>query len=256
MSDPNLNSLREFFLQDIWLLDIFGNPATTASFVFVPCAADFSFGKPQFKSANIDLTDCPTIVSHVSEDGEDIDFEEATILWLRGRIAKIFGVQTPFSQGLTDLFQMAFVIGDKQFQPAQIFMLAIVGGQIGDYDGLEMDFAFHFNSQSKPAWRKLAIAEFVGLLLEKPDETSEYFDYFSDGSGVTMIEFQRDAANLMMKSGVLVSDDFDEEVDPHLGNGYFSSRECIDCNGIGEEYIKYPIRQTCETCKGSGRVNW
>jgi len=256
MPDADLNRLREYFSGDIWLLDVFGRTVETPNFQFIPCAAEFPLGKHGFKSADIDLAGCPRIMSCVVEDGESFDHEEATFLWLRGRIAAIFGIQPPFSQGLYDIFQLAFAVVHTQNYPVRLNMMAVTGGNIGDYGGCELDFAFHFDAHVESNVRKLAIAELLAELLRKPDDIKEYFDYVSDGCDVTMIEFNRTAARFTLKSGSMISGDFDDELDPHLGWGYFSTRECPDCNGLGEEYTIYPMRQTCEHCNGDGRVHW
>ena len=250
MTHEQLRQLRDYFSHDVWLLDVFGHTAKSPDFHFVTCALEFPFTKRTSLPFSSDfVASCP--VSHwLSDDGWEIDVDQPHVIWLRGRIAHLFGVNVPFAQESSDVSQVAFVAVTARQDLIQIHPFLLIGGGIGDYGEFETDFKITFPSSVDAQARKMIATQFTTLLTANNDLT-EFSDFMSDGIVVYRIRLNSTLASITSLGGAN-----EENPDDHAGFGYFPDRECLDCNGTGEEYIKYPIRQTCETCNGTGRVHW
>jgi|GEM_PF-6099544 len=242
--------LREIFSGDVWLLDSFGRSVESPSFLFVACAIDFPLQTRVELPFPENIRETHPITSRVELDGEDYGWNP-NIIWLRGRIGKLFGFHSPFSQGNDFPFQMGFVGIEKEKPPFEIHSFAMLGGTIDDYGGFMLDFDMRFAPAVSDAISESILSEFCSLLIADNDVV-EYSDYLFDGYGdVDRVSLTRNGAVTER-----LSETDPDDPDDHARFGYFPDRECLDCRGIGEEYIRYPIRQVCETCRGSGRVTW
>ena len=244
---------------DFWLLDVLGNAARAGQFLFVPCALHCSFSGPKFKSSLIAQTKLPAFAKYWRDDDYVIDYvDDANVFWCRGRMMAIFGHQPVFSQTAWQrncTFETTFLAIDTLQEPLYAVPMLLTdwdGEPYDDYAGPDFIARLAF-PKSHPSTACDAIAtQFWRLLLEDISDVHHYSDFLEIAYTVSKVTFDELGASL-----VSTTTDHDCEVsDNHSGYGYFNNRWCLDCNGFGEEYVRYPIRQTCETCHGSGTVRW
>lgn len=244
---------------DFWLLDVFGEAVRAGQFLFVPCALHCSFARPKFRSSQVADGRLPSFAKHWRSDDHVIDYDDdANVFWCRGRIMAIFGYQPVFSQTAWQrncTFETTFLAIDtlrRHLHAVPMLLTDWDGEPYDDYAGPDFIARLAFPKSHPNTECDALAAQFWELLLQKTQDVRHYSDYLEIAYTVSRVTFNAFGASLVSTSTV---DDY-EFSDNHGGYGYFADRWCLDCNGVGEEYIRYPIRQTCETCHGLGTVNW
>ncbi|MEM7478026.1 MAG: hypothetical protein AAF483_23825 [Planctomycetota bacterium] len=255
MWKSKLQQVENFFAREIWLLDAFGNPADSGQYRFVACAiaADWK-GSKTLKLPDSYLKSSRCGLSF--ELGEKYDLGHPHLIWLRGRLARIFGVCVPFGQEAVDFYRTSFIAVKESRNKLEISPFAITGGVIGDYGVCELSFAFSFAPGVSSRKADSILTDFTSLLA-RDDSVTDFSDYISDGMEGYRAEMRDARAHVDELGGWLSDMDTEDGFDgAEQSFSYFSKRECLDCGGTGREYNCYPGDQTCESCKGLGEVHW
>jgi hypothetical protein len=246
---------------DFWLLDVFGKPIRIDRFLFVPCALEFPFSEPQYWSSVCCDATLPAPAKHWWDDDVLIDwYDDATVFWTRGRMMALFDFQPVFSQTSWQrncTFETAFLAIDMAvpFLRATPFVVTDWDGEpYDDYGGPDFVTRLAFSKTAGDVTRNAIAERFWSVLLQDTADVRPYSDFIEIADRILRVTFDTSGAILDCTTDDNVY--FDEPPDNHNGYGYFPTRWCLDCEGHGEEYVQYPIRQTCETCGGSGVVSW
>ena len=241
-----VNDLNEFVL-----LDVFGRAVRNAEFLFVGCAIDATYDRPQFSSKECVSDDLPRQMTDWEETtGEQVSSTEASVFWGAARILSLFHLPPCFAVLSESYIQQPFLAIDLSGEILRgiPFLWTNADGHFHDYyhsypDGIAR---IAFTPRTDQSQRERIALRFWELLFSDLEQVQSYTQVFEGGR----ISYDsKNRTTVYIEELETYDDDF---LDGHQA----APGRCDDCGGVGEEYIKYPIRQKCETCFGNGWVTW
>jgi hypothetical protein len=235
-------------IPDIWLYDVVGSPGSSGDLLFIPARFDFNEGREgravyplsdYHRSLDCDLDSC----------FEGLDIDAWLGLWVRARIAAVFGVS--FLGGWDfphrRLLDVPLLSVTRTDSTRDLRVTPFVCLDLGTGPAL----AFSSGHANMDLERHTAYS-FWDLLLGNPFELHSFETQIWDEEGGWK---QFGYAGQRFFAYDLWDEEASEDTSDPVRGAYPAGEAvpCPDCDGSGEESF-FPAGDVCETCQGSGKL--